>query len=61
MIWQEVASPTDVIGLFGENACVAVVGGMYRGSVGVLVKKTAIRYKIRFSTGREVYLKKRER
>ncbi len=58
MIQQEVASPTDVIGSFGENACVAVIGGTYRGSVGVLVKETASRYKIRFSTGREVYLKK---
>jgi hypothetical protein len=35
-----------------------VVGGSYKGSTGVLVKETDCRYKIQFSTGREVYLKK---
>ena len=37
---------------------VVVIGGSYKGSTGVLVKETDCRYKVRLSTGKEVYLKK---
>lgn len=40
------------------NTHVQVVGGVYRGSSGVLVKETDCRYKIRLVSGREVYLRK---
>ena len=40
------------------NTHVQVVGGVYRGSSGVLVKETDCRYKIHLVSGREVYLRK---
>ena len=54
----ETSPPTNSISSFVDNPYVAVVGGTYRGSAGILVKETDCRYKIRLSTGREVYLKK---
>jgi hypothetical protein len=54
----ETSPPTNSISSFVDNPYVAVVGGTYRGSAGILVKETDCRYKIRLSTGREVYFKK---
>ncbi len=50
--------PVNDTGLDVGNTCAVVIGGTYRGSTGVVVKETDFRYKIRLSTGREVYLKK---
>jgi hypothetical protein len=57
-IQLETSPSTNSISSFVDNPYVAVVGGTYRGSAGFLVKETGCRYKIRLSTGREVYLKK---
>ena len=54
----ETSSPTNSISSFVDNPYVAVVGGTYGGSAGILVKETDCRYRIRLSTDREVYLKK---
>ena len=57
-IQLETSPSTNSISSFVDNPYVAVVGGTYRGSAGILVKETDCRYKIRLSTGREVSLKK---
>jgi hypothetical protein len=53
-IQLETSPPTNSISSFVDNPYVAVVGGTYRGSAGILVKETDCRYKIR----PEVSLKK---